>query len=488
MSDTKKKKPLTEPKISEGMKRRLEANKCVPCHVPTERALLDVILQGGIKAMDDVVTHSLAPDDFYEPSYAALFELLQGMHQRNAAIDLVTVCEEGKRTGALPKVGGEEGIVAIGADSFGLPGHLGKYADTIKRYSVLRRLIAAGEAITSRAIDAIQEDSVSAAVDDSEELLYSVRRKFAGQDQIGPKFSGEVLEETLKTLAARMQQGEGLIGLPCGLSGVDNLTEGFQNGHLIILAGRPAMGKSALALNMALGAAIPSIRDEGKDAPPKNVLIFSLEMTSNDLMIRNLSRMSGVPATSIKYGRVSQEELTGPLAKGAKLLLFDRIALDDTPAITLPAVRARARQLNSRYMSQGRRLDMIVIDYLQLMGTPSKAVRELEVAELSRGLKCLAKEMDVPVLALSQLNRKLEERNDKTPMLSDLRESGAIEQDADIVMFVHRPEVYLKGDEKEKMKGKAQVIIAKNRHGRIGTVDLAFNGERTSFFSIDKNH
>lgn len=490
-TNTKKKTEPPEPKISDAMRRRLEANKCVPCHVPTERALLDVILRGGTQAMDDAVTLGLLPGDFYEPAHSALFALLSDMHTRNKAIDLVTVSEEAEKAGMLAKVGGVEGLAAIGADGLGLPGHVAKYAGTIKRYSVLRRLIAASEAITARAVEAIQEDGAAAAVDDAEEAIYAVRKALGGQDQTGPKYSDEVLLDTLREIEARQVQKEGLAGVPSGLAGLDRLTMGFQPGHLIILAGRPAMGKSALAMNLALAAAIPQIRDRDtltEGVPAKNALIFSLEMTSTDLTIRNLSRLSGVAAEEIKYGRMTPEDVAGPMTSAGKALMFKRIALDDTPAITLPAVRARARQIDSRYRSQGQKLDMIIIDYLQLMGTPAKAVRELEVAELSRGLKTLAKEMGVPVLALSQLNRKLEERNDKTPMLSDLRESGAIEQDADIVMFVHRPEVYLKGDEKEKMKGKAQVIIAKNRHGRIGTVDLAFNGERTSFFSIDKNH
>ena len=284
----------------------------------------------------------------------------------------------------------------------------------------------------------------------------------------------------MRHIDAMMSRSGGVTGIPSGFRDLDELTGGFQKSDLIILAGRPSMGKTALALNLAANVALPDERDD-KSGGSFAVAFFSLEMSKDQVILRLLCALGSLDLKDVRTGKVRPEDhikLTGAASK----LTYAPIYIDDTPALSVLEMRAKARRCKSQLASQKIELGMILVDYLQLMrGTGRTDSREQEISEISRSLKALAKELDVPVVALSQLNRRVEERPDKKPMLSDLRESGAIEQDADVIAFVYRGEYYK--PENEELRGRAELLVRKQRNGPTGDVHLTFIHQSARFYT-----
>ncbi|MCP4547747.1 MAG: replicative DNA helicase [bacterium] len=401
----------------------------------------------------------LEPEHFYQPRHAEIFRAMVTLYSRGEAVDIVTLSEALKKMDKLEVAGGTSYLGGL-QESVATGAHVEHYARIVLEKATLRQMISiSGEIVDS--CFAGREDAMD-ILDEAESSILSISQ---GRLKQGFQSSSQLLKETFVMIQKLQDNPESLTGIPSGFAELDKLTGGFQNSDLVIIAGRPSMGKTAFALNLVQNAAI-----EHK----KNVAVFSLEMSNEQLMLRMLTCESRVDAHKLRSGQLREDDWR-LLTDAANQLAQSQIFIDDTPAITVLEMRAKCRRLQSQ---QG--LDMIIIDYLQLARGGSKSDnRQQEISEISRGLKGLAKELNVPVLALSQLSRALEARQDKRPMLSDLRESGAIEQDADVVMFVYRPEVYDK--ENDELEGLSEIIIGKQRNGPIGTAHLAFVKNYTRF-------
>jgi replicative DNA helicase len=388
--------------------------------------------------------------DFYRPSHAQIFSAITAIYGRGEPADAVTVAEELRRAGALEEIGGAAALVTLQSNTPAIS-NAGRYAAIVEEHALLRRLIGVANEIAE--IGYGLPDDVTAAVDRAETMVFEVaqRRTTDSVEEIS-----NLLTATLDRLEQLVDRGEEITGVPTGYTDLDKLTAGLQPSNLVVVGARPSMGKTAFALGAATHAAMAGIP----------VLFFSLEMSHLELAQRVLSAESRVDATRMRNGRLIDSDytkLTGAISRIGHAPLH----IDDNPNVTVMDIRARARRMKSR---EG--LGLVVIDYLQLMsGRHNSENRQVEISEISRGLKVLARELDVPVVALSQLSRTLESRADKRPMLSDLRESGAIEQDADVVMFIYRDERYEPETEK---RGTAEVIVSKHRSGPTGTIELAF--------------
>jgi len=438
--------------------------KVPPQSLEAEQALLGaVLLDNG--ALPRAMEMRLGPEDFYRESHGVIFHAMRDLFDRGDPVDLVTLAESLKKNGSLEKAGGPAYLAEL-ADSVATASNVEYYSRIIRDRSVLRRLISTAANISDVCYSPTSEADV--VLDQAEASIFGIRE---GRDTQTLQPINGMLKGVIGHVETMMTRGGGVTGVPTGFRDLDDLTGGFQPSDLIILAGRPSMGKTAFALNLAIQTAIPEERDV-KSGQPYSVAFFSLEMSKEQLIQRLLCAVGQLDLRDVRTGRVKPQDFIG-ITTAASKLNEAPIYIDDTPALGVLEMRAKARRLKSVLGNQGRELGLIVVDYLQLMrGTGNTDSREQEISEISRSLKALAKELHVPVLALSQLNRRVEERPDKRPMLADLRESGAIEQDADVIAFVYRQEVY-KPDNPE-LKGLADLIIGKQRNGPIGTVPLTF--------------
>ena len=388
---------------------------------------------------------------------------MQVLFDNSEPIDTLSVSELLKKNKDLEAIGGIYYLTGL-VESVPTAAHIEKYAKIVLEKATLRNLITLSHDIAKKSYD--DNEDIGDILDDVEKSIFRLTQNNlrGGFKQINP-----IMIDALDDLEQKRKKGSAVTGVPSGLLDLDDKTSGFQKGDLIIVAGRPSMGKTALALSMIRNAAIEA--DAG-------IGMFSLEMGSEQLAMRLLCAEARVNMHYVRTGKLPQK-LWKNLSFATGELQSAPIYIDDTPAITVRELRAKARRLKSE-----KDVDMIVVDYLQLMQGPRRTEnRQQEISEISRTLKALAKELDVPVIALSQLSRAVEQRHDKRPQLSDLRESGAIEQDADIVIFLYRPWVYSKDDEDE---GKAEIIIAKQRNGPTGDLKATFISQYARFENISK--
>jgi len=412
----------------------------------------------------DQVADKITESDFYREDHRLIFRAVQDLHDANKPCDAVTVSEWFESHGKSDQVDGGNYISQL-ANNTPSAANVGAYADIVREKSILRSLIDVGAEITSSAFSSDGRESKS-LLEEAERLVFAIADK---GNRGGSGFVS--VQDSLKEAMAKIEElnaFEGdITGIPSGYQDFDRLTAGLQPSDLIIVAGRPAMGKTTFAMNVAEHAAIKH---------GKSVAVFSMEMASLQLVMRMFSSIGQIEQNRIRTG--SLDDLDWPkLTSAMNLLHKSKIFIDDTPALSPAELRARARRLKREHD-----VDLIVVDYLQLMSVPdSKENRATEIAEISRSLKTIAKELNVPVIALSQLNRALEQRPNKRPVMADLRESGAIEQDADLIVFIYRDEVY---NPETSEKGKAEIIIGKHRNGSTGTVHLAFQGPWLRFVNL----
>lgn len=403
--------------------------------------------------------------DFYQPDLKIVFEAITDIYGKNQPVDLVTLKNHLETQGELDKIGGIEYLSKL-AIAVPTSAHVKNYASIVKEKSILRRLIKTGQEIIHDSYEG--KDELETVLNDAEEKIFNII-----QNRKTEEFSDikTLINPTLNNIVKAHNQHGSVTGISTGFVDLDTKTAGLQKADMVLVAARPSMGKTAFALNVAQHAAI-----KGK----QKTAVFSLEMSKAQLVNRMLCSEAMVDAQKVRTGNLEDAEWS-KLLDGAAILSESPIYIDDTPGITVAEMRAKCRKLK---LEKG--LDLILIDYLQLMSGSGRAEsRQQEISEISRSLKALAREMQAPVVALSQLSRAVEQRADHRPMLSDLRESGAIEQDADVVMFLYRDEYYNKETD---LKGLAELIIAKQRNGPTGTVELVWIGEYTKFMNYENPH
>jgi len=477
-----------------------ETFRQLPRNIEAEAALLGAIFVDN-RALENVSEY-LRAEHFALTAHARIYEAMEKLIERGQIADPTTLRPYFQADDSLDEIGGAKYLAHLAASAINII-NAREYGRIIYDMHLRRELITLGEQVVNKAYDNDIDVEANSQIEVAEQALYDLATTGDFEGGFQP-FKQSVIEAIKVADAAHSRQG-GLAGVGTDLIDIDKLLGGFHRSDLLILAGRPAMGKTALATNIAYNAAKNYLDTKGDQGAV--VGFFSLEMSAEQLAARILSEQSNVPSDRMRKGELSNEEFTR-LAGAASTLHEIPIFIDDTPALTVSALRTRARRLKRQH-----NLGMIVIDYLQLVsGSPNSRSdgRVQEVSEITRGLKTLAKELDIPVLALSQLSRQVEQREDKRPQLSDLRESGSIEQDADVVMFIYREEYYLEkadpmqradeseskyverqgswNDRMDRARGKAEVIVAKQRHGPVGTAKLAFIGEFTRFGNLDEQH
>ena len=432
-----------------------------PQSIDAEESILSAILIDNDTLLE--VLDVLAPKDFYRSAHQKIYYAITELFTKNEPVDLVTLANILKEKGQLEEIGGATYLARL-VDVVPLAVNAQHYAKIVHDKACLRRLIEKANEIAKRCFD--DQGNVDDVIDFAESSIFEI-----SENKIKPAFYplGKIIESSIDMLE-ELQGNKALVtGVATGYPLLDNKTAGLQRSDLIILAARPSMGKTALALNISRNTAV----DFGIP-----VAIFSLEMSKEQLSMRMLCSEASVDSSRIRSGFIGKENWVD-ITDAAGILSEAPIYIDDSPDLSALEIRAKARRLK-----MDKDIGLVIVDYLQLMkGRHSAERRELEISEISRSLKALAKELDIPVLALSQLNRKLEDRSDKRPMLSDLRESGALEQDADVVVFIYRDEEYNK-DINNPNSGKAEIIIAKQRNGPTGTVPLAFLKAYTRFESL----
>ncbi|MEW9209527.1 replicative DNA helicase [Citrobacter werkmanii] len=436
--------------------------KSPPHSIEAEQAVLGgLMLDNG--RWDDVAERVVA-DDFYTRQHRQIFTEMGRLQENGCPLDLITLSESLERLGTLDHVGGFAYLAELSKNTPS-SANICAYADIVRERAVVREVISVSNEIAEAGFNPNGRSS-DQLLDMAERLVFGIAEKRQRPD-VGPKDITSILDSTVARIETLFQSPhDGVTGLNTGFTDLNKKTAGLQPSDLIIVAARPSMGKTTFAMNLVENAAINS---------DKPALVFSLEMPSDQLMMRSLASLSRVDQTRIRTGQLDDQDWARISGTMGILLENRNIFIDDSSGLTPTEVRSRARRV---YREHGG-LSMIMVDYLQLMRVPElKDNRTLEIAEISRSLKALAKELQVPVVALSQLNRALEQRSDKRPVNSDLRESGSIEQDADLIMFIYRDEVY---HENTDLKGVAEVIIGKQRNGPIGTVRLTFNGQYSRF-------
>ena len=418
------------------------------------------VLGGMLLSKDAIadVVESLRASDFYKPAHETIYEAILSLYSHGSPADAITVADELKKRGELTRVGGASYIHTLIA-SVPTAANAQYYAEIVKEHAIMRRLIEAGTKIAQ--LGYANETEVDTLVDQAQAEIYAVTDGNAKEDYVS--FS-EALEETINEIDANSNRPDGVYGVPTDFIEFDELTGGLHGGQMIVIAARPGVGKSTLALDIARSAAIHH---------QMTTVFFSLEMSRTELAMRILSAEGKISMGRLKKGDLDTEGWTN-LATLQGRIDSAPLFIDDSPNMTLMEIRAKCRRLKQR-----NDLKLVVLDYLQLMSSGKKVEsRQQEVSEFSRSLKLLAKELDVPVIALSQLNRGSEQRTDKRPMVSDLRESGSIEQDADMVILLHREDMYNPDSERV---GEADMIIAKHRGGPTRTIPLAFSGKYSRF-------
>ncbi len=445
--------------------------KTLPHSLEAERAMLGAILLES--SLFDQAAEVISRDDFYHQGHRKIFTVMGGLAGESRPIDSITLCEELNRAQELDSVGGAAYIAEL---MHGTP-HLSsveQYARIVKEKAVVRRLIRTANDLLLRGYD--NEETASDLLETAEKAIFDI-----GQERVKSGFLplDELLGATYQHIQSLYERKELITGISTGFIDLDNMTSGLQNSDMIVLAARPGLGKTSLALNVAQHAAIQE---------QKIVGLFSLEMSSQQLVTRLLCAEARVDSHKVRSGYLSRDDWSS-LARAMSRLAQARIYIDDTPGLSMVEMRAKSRRLKARHG-----LDLLVVDYMQLMsGGPSlgggrarQENRQQEISAISRSIKMLAKELDIPVMALSQLSRAPEQRRgDHRPQLSDLRESGSIEQDADMVMFIYRADLYRKKDDEfGEDDGVAEIIIGKQRNGPTGTLKLAFIDQWTKFENL----
>ncbi len=407
------------------------------------------------------IADRIIEEDFYRFDHRLIFRAAANLNERNQPVDVVTLSEWLDAQNLSVDSGGPAYLVDL-ANNTPSAANIAAYAQIVREKSVLRQLIDIGTEIAGNGFNPEGRESRE-LLEWAEQQVFRIAEQ-GGRNKAGFLKVQDLLKDAFRALEERRNSDGGITGTSTGFKDLDELTSGLQKSDLIIVAGRPSMGKTSFAMNIAEFVAIKTKRA---------VAVFSMEMAGVQLLNRMLCSLGKINQQRFRNGDLEAEEWFR-LTSTAALLNESKVFIDETPALSPAEVRARCRRLKREHD-----LSLIVVDYLQLMQVPgTRENRTNEISEISRGLKALAKELNVPVIALSQLNRKLEERTDKRPVMADLRESGAIEQDADLILFIYRDEVYNKDS---AYKGKAEIIIAKQRNGPIGKVDLAFNGMYTRF-------
>ena len=439
-----------------------------PQNLEAEEAVIGAIINNPQSLLK--VSEFLSADNFYKPSNKLIYEAMCALMGKNVPIDLLTLSEHLKSIDKLEMAGGRQYINEIAINN-PTSANIKYYANIIKECSVKRSLINAGSEIIAIAHE---NYPVDVCMNTAEKMVFDIAQQKTLSEISSVK---DLIVKSFQDIEYRYNHKDELLGVATGFYDLDNVTLGLRPSDMIILAARPSMGKTAFALNIAQHVAT---------RVKKSVAVFSLEMPKSQLMIRMLATEAEVDAKKITSGNLQSQDWDR-LSQAMETLQDASLWIIDTPALSVMDIRAQCRRL----MMEVKDLSLIVIDYLQLMQGDSKFQndRNQEVSAISRGLKALARELNVPIIVLSQLSRASEQRSEKVPMLSDLRDSGAIEQDADIVMFIHRPEYY---DNKEnpnpELKGKAQLIIAKHRNGEVGTIDLLFQNNITKFKNPNKTN
>ena len=440
------------------------SRKMLPQNIEAEKSVLAACLLNQ-EAVEEVAT-KLKPENFFRPAHRIVFESVLDLYVRHIPVDQISVAENLHGTGQLEAIGGKAYLVELADNTFALT-NWRTHADIVKRTSILRDLVYASAQINALAYDA--PDDLDVVVEEAEKTLFNVTEKRVSSDFVK---MDSLLTDAFEEITKLAEQKNQMAGVPSGFKDVDALFHGFRGGDLVILAARPGVGKTSFALNLAVNAAKAGV----------TVAFLSLEMSALQLVQRILCSEAKVNLSRLRSGQVAESDW-GAIADASNTLSKLDMYIDDTPSLSILELRAKARR-----ELRGKEKGLIVVDYLQLMQPPTvrrDGNRAVEVAEISRGLKVLAKEMDMPVIALSQLSRAVEMRGKKRPMLSDLRESGSIEQDADIVMFIDRSmdEAEAESDGRPDL-GTAELIVAKHRNGPTRDIQLAFNAEYTKFMDF----
>ncbi|HUJ29508.1 MAG TPA: replicative DNA helicase [Myxococcales bacterium] len=445
-----------------------------PHNLDAERSLLGGILLES-QALAEVI-EVVKPEEFYRDAHRKVFEAMCALFGKGQPVDRITVKDELTAMGAFESIGGDDFIDLLDK-VVPTAANLAYYAKIIHDKALSRRLIEAASAIAQLGYE--QHGEVGEFADECERRIFSVTESRTAQSFVPLR---PIIKDVFKTVETLYERQEEITGIPTGFADLDRMTSGFQPGDLVILAARPSMGKTAFVLNIAIHVGCRAQYDKKRCG----VGIFSLEMPKEQLVMRMLSSESRVDSQRIRTGKLIESDWH-KLAQAAGVLADANIHIDDTPAVSALELRAKCRRLFAKHSQTDAPIRLIVVDYLQLMrGNERIDSREQQISEISRSLKALAKELGIPVLAISQLNRSLEKRPDKRPMMSDLRESGAIEQDADTIMFIYREEVYEK--DKDDVKGVAEIILGKQRNGPIGDVKLAFIHEHTRFENLAREY
>jgi len=448
--------------VSEEVRSRAGTDRVPPHNIEAEESVLGSMVLSG-EAIASVI-EALKAADFYRPAHRRIFESILGIYARGEPVDAITVVEELTRRSAIDEVGGALAVYNL-VETVPTPASAPFYAKIVADHALLRRLIDAASQIMSRAFS-VPEDPRKAA-DEAEGLMYAVAREDEKEEVVAVR---TLVDESMLQLEQIHQRESAFAGVPTGFVDLDNLLSGLQAGNLIVVAARPGVGKSSFVTNLARNVAVGEGTHDGKGA---TVMMFSLEMSRWEIGMRLLCGEARVPWDKVRAGRVATEEWTR-IVEAAEGLHEAPLFIVDSGNVNIVDIRAKARRLRSSRQGLG----LIIVDYLQLMSGHSRYDnRQQEIAEISRSLKLFAKELEVPVIAVSQLNRNPETRADKRPQLSDLRESGAIEQDSDIVMFIHRDD----SDTDPSTKGKADLIVAKHRNGPTDTIPLTFLPQLTLF-------
>jgi replicative DNA helicase len=443
----------------------LDRIKLQPQSVEAEQSVL-----GGLMISQDAwdgVAEVLAPEDFYRPDHRLIFRQIRNLAEALQPVDVVTLADQLQLSGELDAAGGHAYLAEL-AQNTPSASNIRAYAEVVSERSALRRLIEAAQDIAESGFNP-QGRRPGELIDEAERLIMQIGEQ--GPKAGGPRDVGSLLTETVDRIEELCNSGGDITGLSTGYVDLDTFTSGLQKSDLVIVAGRPSMGKTSFAMNLVEHAVL---------GQPDPVLVFSMEMPAEQLMMRMLSSLGRIDQTLVRTGRLDPsgwEKLSDAVGK----LKSTNLLIDDTPSLTPTEVRSRARRIKREHGN----IAMIMIDYLQLMRVAGASEgRTAEISEISRSLKAIAKEFRCPVVALSQLNRSLEQRPNKRPVNSDLRESGAIEQDADVIMFIYRDEVY---NPDSADKGVAEIILGKQRNGPIGTCRLAFFGEYTRFENLARS-
>lgn len=451
----------------------LNAPETVPAggRVPPQAVEVEMAVLGAMLIEKEAIAKAVEVLDetaFYKPAHQQIFAAMVGLFERSEPVDLITLVEELRRRGQLDKMGGEVYLTELTSRTTSAA-NIEFHAHIVLEKALMRQLIASSSEVINRAYRET-EDALD-LLDEAEQRIFQISEQRMKKTFVS---MNTAVHSTMELLESIHGKHSGITGVPAGFTELDNITGGFQKSDLVIVAGRPSQGKTALVLSMARNASVLHNVPVG---------FFSLEMSTQQLVMRLICAEARVDAHSVRTGRLPEDEWR-KLSTSVGRLYKAKIFIDDTPALGILEVRAKARRLRAEH-----NVGLIVVDYLQLMQGPKNIQsREQEISTISRSLKALAKELGIPVLALSQLNRAVETRGDKRPVLADLRESGAIEQDADVVLFVHRPEMY--GIEKDEdgnpTEGMAEIIIGKQRNGPTGTIRLAFIRQYARFENLTR--